>query len=227
MRNSLRAALVAAAVVLTAPLWGWARLALAIGLGDGPFASCSQLLGLFPGVGGVYLRRGFLLMTLDKFALNCSVGFGSWFSHPQVSLGRGVCIGANCTIGMCEIGEHTLVGSNVDILSGRHQHGFADPNVPLEQQGGAFTKLRIGANVWIGNSAVVMADIGDRSVIGAGSVVVKPIPARCVAAGNPAVVKKTRSEPTPPHEQDAEIGCGGRPPGDSRPASLPDNAGTP
>lgn len=214
--------------MLTAPLWGWARLALAIGLGDGPFASCSQLLGLFPGVGGVYLRRGFLLMTLDKFALNCSVGFGSWFSHPQVSLGRGVCIGANWTIGMCEIGKHTLVGSNVDILSGRHQHAFADANLPLEQQGGAFTKLRIGANVWIGNSAVVMADIGDGSVVGAGSVVVKAIPARCVAAGNPAVVKKTLSQAEPPHEGNTEISCGQHTPCDLTAAKLsPDRANTP
>jgi acetyltransferase-like isoleucine patch superfamily enzyme len=55
-----------------------------------------------------------------------------------------------------------------------------------------FTRIRIGRNAWIGNSAVVMADVGDNGVIGAGSVVVKPIPADSVAVGNPAMVNKTQ-----------------------------------
>lgn len=53
--------------------------------------------------------------------------------------------------------------------------------------------VTIAKNVWIGDSAIVCKGvaIGENSVIGAGSVVVEPIPANVVAAGNPArVVKK-------------------------------------
>jgi acetyltransferase-like isoleucine patch superfamily enzyme len=41
---------------------------------------------------------------------------------------------------------------------------------------------------------VVMADVGHDCVIGAGSVIVRPIPAYAVAAGNPAVVKRMRCD---------------------------------
>ncbi len=91
---------------------------------------------------------------------------------------------------MCDIGDDVLIGSNVDILSGRHQHHSDDPDRPRCEQGGTFTKVRIGRDAWIGNSAVIMADVGEHSVIGAGSVLVKPIPPQTVAVGNPAVVKK-------------------------------------
>jgi acetyltransferase-like isoleucine patch superfamily enzyme len=92
------------------------------------------------------------------------------------------------------IEDDVAIGSNVDILSGRHQHGFSDLGRPVRDQGGVFQAIRIGRNAWIGNSAVVMADVGDDCVIGAGSVVVRAIPARSVAAGNPATVKRSRDE---------------------------------
>jgi serine acetyltransferase len=52
--------------------------------------------------------------------------------------------------------------------------------------------VRIGNNVWIGDSAIVCkgTTIGDNSIIGAGAVVVKDIPPNVIAAGNPAVVLK-------------------------------------
>ncbi|MHC4179855.1 MAG: acyltransferase [Planctomycetota bacterium] len=161
-------------------------------MADDLFLSCSQLLSLFPGKIGVFLRRGFYWMSLDSFAPDCYVDFGTYLAHPQTVIGEGVYIGGRCTIGMCEIGDDALIGSNADILSGRHQHGFSDPNVPIQEQQGSYTRVRIGRNTWIGNSSVIMADVGDDSVIGAGSVVVKPIPPRSVAVGNPAVVKKQR-----------------------------------
>jgi acetyltransferase-like isoleucine patch superfamily enzyme len=47
-------------------------------------------------------------------------------------------------------------------------------------------EIEIGADCWIGSSAVIMANVGARTTIGAGSVVVKDIPAGVVAVGNPA-----------------------------------------
>jgi acetyltransferase-like isoleucine patch superfamily enzyme len=163
---------------------------MAIGARDDFFLTCSQILSMVPGVVGIFLRRGFYFMCLEAFGRDCSIGFGTWLAHPQVRIGTGVYIGGRCTLGMCEIGDYVLIGSNVDILSGRHQHYSNDPTRPRRDQSGSFRAVRIGTNAWIGNSSVIMADIGDDTIIGAGSVVVKPIPPRSVAVGNPAMVKK-------------------------------------
>ena len=52
--------------------------------------------------------------------------------------------------------------------------------------------IKVGNNVWIGGGVNVMpgVTIGDNVVIGAGSVVVKDIPANCIAGGNPCKVLK-------------------------------------
>jgi acetyltransferase-like isoleucine patch superfamily enzyme len=67
-------------------------------------------------------------------------------------------------------------------------HGVYDRSLPIGQT----NPVSIGENVWIGDSAIVCKGvrIGDNSIIGAGSVVVRDIPANAVAAGNPAAVMK-------------------------------------
>jgi len=188
----VRDLLVGVAVLLTAPLWGLARLQGRLTGGEGVFATCSELLSLIPGKAGIFLRRGFYRMSLEACASDCHIGFGTILAHPQVRIARGVYIGPRCTLGQVHIAADVTIGSNVDILSGRHQHHFDSPDVPVQHQGGRFEPVRLGRNAWIGNSTVIMADIGATCVIGAGSVVVKPIPAGSVAAGNPAIVKKRR-----------------------------------
>jgi carbonic anhydrase/acetyltransferase-like protein (isoleucine patch superfamily) len=52
--------------------------------------------------------------------------------------------------------------------------------------------VHIGNNVWIGDSVIVCkgVTIGDNSIIGAGSIVVRDVPPNCIAAGNPAKIVK-------------------------------------
>jgi acetyltransferase-like isoleucine patch superfamily enzyme len=178
--------------VLTAPLWLPARLQGLLSGGEGAFVAGSELLSLVPGAPGVYLRRGYYRMCLEACALDCHIGFGTTLAHPQARIGRGVYVGNRCTLGMVDLEDDVALGSNVDVLSGRHQHNFDRRDVPLLRQGGAFARVRIGRNSWVGNSAVVMADVGAECVVGAGSVVVKPVPAGAVVAGNPATVRKWR-----------------------------------
>jgi acetyltransferase-like isoleucine patch superfamily enzyme len=187
-----REVLVGLMVVLTAPLWIPSRLHRWLTRADGFFAACSEILSLVPTPFGVYLRRGFYRMTLQDCASDCHLGFGTTIAHPEVRIGRGVYIGNRCILGKVVIEDNVAIGSNVDILSGRHQHHFEELAEPILGQGGTFEQIHIGANSWVGNSAVIMADVGDNCVIGAGSVVVKKIPPRSVAVGNPAAVKKER-----------------------------------
>jgi virginiamycin A acetyltransferase len=193
MKAFVRAVIVTFSAMLTLPCWLLARCQQRLTGGEGIFSACSELLSLVPGLPGVYLRRGFYRMMLETCASDCHIGFGTTFAHPQACLGRGVYVGNRCTLGAVTLGDHATIGSNVDILSGRRQHAFTRLDAPIQEQGGAFERVHIGRNCWIGNSAVVMADVGDDCVIGAGSVVVKAIAPRSVAVGNPASVKRSRA----------------------------------
>jgi acetyltransferase-like isoleucine patch superfamily enzyme len=83
----------------------------------------------------------------------------------------------------------------VDIPSGRYQHTRdADGRFAAS----ADTEVVIGEDCWLGESVVVIANVGAGTTIGAGSVVVKDIPARSVAVGNPARVTRTAAEPEQP-----------------------------
>ena len=193
IRDTIRLVLVFLAILLTAPLWILCQIQKRICHGRSWFSTCSEFLSMAPGVVGIYLRRGFYCRTLDSYDLTSSVGFGTTIAHIEVRIGKSVYIGNKCTIGCANIANYCTIGSNVDILSGRHQHNYSDIDSPIQNQGGHFQQVQIGKNCWIGNSAVIMADIGDDCVIGAGAVVVKSIPALSVAVGNPAVIKKTRT----------------------------------
>ena len=90
------------------------------------------------------------------------------------------------------IEDDVLVASNVDILSGSKQHHIDDLDTPVREQGGTFQRVTIGADSWIGNRAIVMADVGRQCVVGAGSVVSKPLADRSLAVGSPARAVGTR-----------------------------------
>lgn len=96
-------------------------------------------------------------------------------------------------IGKAEIGRNVLIGSYVDILSGKHQHSIDLLDIPIKYQKGEFKKIKIGEDTWIGNHSVVMNDIGKGCIIGAGSVVTQPIDDYSVVAGNPAKIIKKRA----------------------------------
>jgi L-malate glycosyltransferase len=191
-RRLIKSAGNVAALVLTAPLWSIARFQAAATDNEDCFAFGSELLSLVPGRVGIYLRRGYYRMCLDACSNDVEIGFGTTIAHPQVRIGRRVYIGNRCTIGSVVIGDEVAIGSNVDILSGRYQHNFDDLDRPILEIKPTFQQIVVGRNSWIGNSAVIMAEVGEDCIIGAGSVVVKPISDRSVAVGNPSKVVRSR-----------------------------------
>jgi len=56
-------------------------------------------------------------------------------------------------------------------------------------------RTSIGPDCWIGDGAIVMADLGESVTVGAGSVVTRPVPAGSVVVGNPARPVKSASRP--------------------------------
>jgi acetyltransferase-like isoleucine patch superfamily enzyme len=174
------------------PIYLIFRLLSLFGNSNSCFTSFSQGLSLVPGKVGVYLRAGFYRLSCPVTSDDISIGFLTVLSHQNTSIARGVYIGPQCNIGMCAIGENTLLGSGVHILSGSKQHGFDDLEAPIQDQGGTFEKVQIGTDCWIGNQAIVMAPVPDKTIIAAGSVVTRALEIGDVVAGNPARVIRNR-----------------------------------
>ncbi|MGA2156249.1 MAG: acyltransferase [Bryobacteraceae bacterium] len=151
----------------------------------GVFSFFAHLCALVPGLVGDFVRVAYYRMTLRSCSRDCEISFGAFFAHPQAAVGRGAGIGPYCVIGRAAIGEGTRLGPNVQILSGGQQHK-RDSQGRLTDEGREFVEVVIGEHCWIGASAVVLANVGDRSTVAAGAVVVKPVAAGIVVGGNPA-----------------------------------------
>ena len=93
--------------------------------------------------------------------------------------------------GGVDIGDDTLIGPGVRIISYQHQYARA---ATIRSQPVDAKPIRIGRDVWIGANAVILAGItiGDGAVVAAGAVVREDVPAYAVVAGVPATVRKTR-----------------------------------
>jgi virginiamycin A acetyltransferase len=155
------------------------------------FTTISELISLFPGYFGYFIRNSFYKMT-GNIGNNVEIKFGTILEFPTVRIRDNNYIGQNCTLAPVTINKGCKIGSNVDIISGGKTHRIGKDKKILATNPKDFKRIIIGKNTWIGNSAVIMNDIGDNCIIGAGSVVVKPIPSNSVAVGNPAKVIRKR-----------------------------------
>ncbi|GHA54706.1 maltose O-acetyltransferase [Pontibacter akesuensis] len=125
-----------------------------------------------------------------------NAGEGLWIQPPfycdygtNIQIGERVFFNFNCVVldvMQVTIGSRSLFGPNVQIYTATHSMDYKERASGLEYA----KPITIGEDVWIGGSVVICpgVTIGDRSVIGAGSVVAKDIPANVFAAGNPCRV---------------------------------------
>ena len=125
-----------------------------------------------------------------------NAGADLWLQPPfycdyggNIKVNDNVFFNFNCVVldvAQVTIGSRTLFGPNVQVYTATHPMNHKERASGLEYA----KPIWIGADVWIGGSAVICpgVSIGDRSVIGAGSVVTKDIPADVFAAGNPCKV---------------------------------------
>lgn len=114
---------------------------------------------------------------------HCDLGY-------NIYVGNNFYAGYNFTVlDMAEvrIGDDCMIGPNVGIYTAGHGIEPKDRN-----KSGYGIPINIGDNVWIGGSCVILPGItiGDNSIIAAGSVVTKDVPANKIVAGNPAKILK-------------------------------------
>jgi len=107
----------------------------------------------------------------------------------NISVGENVYFNFNCVVldvNRVTIGSRTLFGPNVQIYTATHPWEYKVRAEQLELG----LPITIGEDVWVGGGAIICAGvtIGDRAVIGAGSIVTRDIPSDCFAAGNPCKV---------------------------------------
>jgi acetyltransferase-like isoleucine patch superfamily enzyme len=112
----------------------------------------------------------------------------------QISIGDNVVIRPNSMLFAASdakivVENDVLIGSGVHIYV--HNHKFENPTIPVMDQGHSPSEgVTIKRGAWIGANAIILPGviIGRNSVVGAGSVVTKPVDDHVVVAGNPATV---------------------------------------
>ncbi len=200
MRSALKALAELFALLLVLPAVAGYRLGSLVLGPEKAFPGWSQALGLVPGLTGAYLRRAFYRLCLPRCGDGACISFGTVFSHPTAEIGRYVYTGVYCCLGNVTLEDDVLLGSHVSVMNGKSQHGIARLDVPIREQPGTWPRVMIGRDSWIGDRSVVMADVGKHCVIGAGSVVTRPIPDYAIAVGVPARILRYRNAMSPHSE---------------------------
>jgi acetyltransferase-like isoleucine patch superfamily enzyme len=106
----------------------------------------------------------------------------------EIRVGRQVFVNQNCTfydLGGLDISDDVMIGPNVSIITTGH------PLEPSQRRAATIGKpIVIERGVWIAAGAIIIGGVtvGEHSVVAAGSVVTKDVPANTFVGGNPARV---------------------------------------
>jgi len=160
---------------------------------DDIFRTVSELLSLIPIPFGVIIRSEFYRFALKRCGKNIVVGLGTIFLYRDISMGNNILIGPYNTIHHCDFGNYVLTAEGCSFLSGSRYHNFDRTDIPMALQGGYKKRISVGNDCWIGTRAVVMENVGRGAVVGAGSVVTKPVDDFTIVAGNPAKPLRKRT----------------------------------
>jgi len=121
-------------------------------------------------------------LTQVKSPFNCDYG-SNIYVGPNGFINYG-CVFLDCNI--IRIGDDAQIGPGVHIYTAVHPLDARTRRSGLE----AAQPVTVGDNVWLGGSCVICpgVSIGDNTVVGAGSIVVRDLPANVLAVGNPCTV---------------------------------------
>ena len=125
---------------------------------------------------------------------NITIGDGSWVNFGLTAL----------DVAPIVIGQDVLIGPNCSLYTAIHP---TEPG-PRRAKWESAAPITLGDNVWLGGSVVVCpgVTIGENSIIGAGAVVTRSVPANSIAVGNPARVIRALDPTLPRPIQAAGVG---------------------
>ena len=152
------------------------------------FVGLGQLFSLVPGPIGKYVRGAYYFGTLDECSWEVHIGFGSLFTHRGARIADRVSMGSYCVIGHASIGRDVRMASRISIPSGKRQH--LDESGELSP-GTQYDQVKIESDCWLGEGAIILDNVAQGSIVSAGAVVTKAMPASSIIGGNPARVLKT------------------------------------
>jgi len=150
------------------------------------FMMWSQCFAVVPGPPGVFLRRAYYRLTLERCSGSFFIGFGAMFSHRKAEVEDGVYVGPYAIVGASRLRRGCLIGSRAGIISGLGLHELDAGGHRMPTDLSKLRQVEIGEGAWIGEGALVMADIGKGATVAAGAVVSSEVMAGVVVAGNPA-----------------------------------------
>ncbi|HEX4340632.1 MAG TPA: DapH/DapD/GlmU-related protein [Polyangiaceae bacterium] len=148
------------------------------------YDDAAEVRALFSELIGKKVDDSFLL--IPPFYTACGV---------DISVGRNVFVNQNCTfydLGGLSIADDVMIGPNVSIITSGH------PIEPSQRRASVIARpIVIEKNVWIAAGAIIIGGVtvGENSVVAAGSVVTRDVPADSLVGGNPArVIRSIRDQ---------------------------------
>ncbi|MCE7963652.1 MAG: acyltransferase [Acidobacteria bacterium ACB1] len=157
------------------------------------FSYLSEFLSRVPFAFGWKLRRAVYSRILPNVGKDVVLLHGVVIDDVRTTLGDDIWISVGTYLDYVIVEDHVLIGQHVVLLSGKNHHNIDRLDIPIKLQGNPPKEpITIGRGAWIGANATVMADVGHDAIVGAGSVVTKPVPPFAIVAGNPAKVIRMR-----------------------------------
>jgi acetyltransferase-like isoleucine patch superfamily enzyme len=153
---------------------------------EGMFLFWAHVFALVPGLPGVFLRRAFYRQTLERCGKDVHIGFGAYFTNRAAVVEPNVYIGPYALIGSAILRRNCLIGSRASLLSGGQLHVMDEHGNWGPADRSRMQQIEIGEHAWLGEGALVMANVGARAMVAAGAVVSTAVPERVMVAGNPA-----------------------------------------
>ena len=155
-------------------------------------------------LGQTALRRFCGRLMLAACGARVNIEKGAIFSE-KVTLGDGSGIGVGaCIHGECHIGRWVMMGEGCTIITRNHRHDRTD--IPMCEQGfEAERPVYIDDDVWIGDRVTILPGVrvGRGSILAAGAVVTRDVPAYAIVGGVPAKIIGWRGEKQDPKEAGA------------------------
>lgn len=136
----------------------------------------------------------------SKIDLGENLDFRNYISiwvgkNAELKMGKNVFMNNFCSVNCLkyiEIGENTIFGEGVKVYDHNHAYSHGNGELKVNRKEFTYGPVKIGNNCWLGSNVIVLkgVTIGDNSIIGAGCVIHKDVPANSVIVNKQELISK-------------------------------------